>query len=182
MTASQPSNSNSLNNWDYITGCQSPDLIKLGTLRRNEPEPEVDYTKDAFTVITDIYRKYCGGSQTSEELIKWLNYVLTSFITNNNHTSRSMQYYRDARITFCESKATLHIEKNSKTCTMLPAGETLTSEIRLSHVFMRKFGVDTHKIREGKVFYDEEDISLFTESVKSDIDTWCDVVHFVTSI
>ena len=49
-------------------------------------------------------------------------------------------------------------------------------------MFMRKFGVDTHKIQAGKVFYDEEDMSLFTESVKSDIDTWCDVVHFVTSI
>ena len=182
MTASQPSSNDSLDKWDYITGCQSPDLIKLGTLRKNEPEPEVDYDRDALSVINDIYKKYCGSAATSEELSKWLTYVLTSFINNNHHTTRSMQYYRDARITFCESKSTLHIEKNAKTCTLLPAGESLASEIRLSHVFMRKFGVDTHKIREGKVFYDEEDMSLFTESVKSDIDTWCDVVHFVTSI
>ena len=180
MTASQHSKSSSLGK-DPITGAHGPDLLRLGTLHKNK-EIEVELDADPLSVINNIYRKYCGSNVSEEELNTWLTFVLTSFINNNSNITRSMQYYRDARITFCESQGKLHLEKNSKTSTLLPAGESLSSEIRLSHVFMRKFGVDTTHVKEGRVFYDEEDMQLFTDSVKSDIDAWCDVVHFVTNI
>ena len=182
MTAFKPFKSNLYPDPNYFTGAESPDQIVLDPFKPKEEQ--IDFDQDAFTVITSIYRKYCDGTWAGGEveLYNWLQFVLTQYIKNDTSTDRSMLLYRDCKIIYIENQAKLHIEKTSKTCDALPNGERLESEIRLGHVFLRQFGVDTRHVREGRVFYDEDDVDLFVGSVKNDIETWCDVVQFVTTI
>ena len=182
MTAFKPFKSNLYPETGWVPGSQSPDQLVIDPFKPKEEQ--IDFDQDAFTVITSIYRKYCDGAYGGgeAELLEWLQFVLTQYIKNDTSIDRSLLFYRDCKVIYIESQGKLHIEKTSKTCDTLPNGEIMESEIRLGHVFLRQFGVDTKHVKEGRVFYDEDDVDLFVQSVKNDIETWCDVVSFVTTI
>lgn len=182
MTAFKPFKSNLFPDVDIVTGAPSPDHIIIDPFKL--VEEQIDFDQDAFTVITNIFKKYCGGgnASTEAELFKWLQRVLIDYLKSDATIDRSMMFYRDCKVIYIEDQGKLHVEKNNDTCPTLPNGEILQSEIRLGRVFLRQFGVDTMHVKAGRVFYDEDDMDLFVTSVKNDIETWCDVVHFVTTI